>query len=59
VALAGLWLVGAQIAFNAGHVVAVVAPVSSLAVATAGGLLAIHLAERRDPPAARARVRRL
>jgi CHASE2 domain-containing sensor protein len=47
-ALAGVWLVGAQLAFNTGHVVAVVAPVSSLAVATAGGLLAIHLAERRD-----------
>jgi HD-GYP domain-containing protein (c-di-GMP phosphodiesterase class II)/CHASE2 domain-containing sensor protein len=48
VALAGLWLVAAQLAFNAGHVVAEVAPVSSLGVATAGGLLAIHLAERRD-----------
>jgi CHASE2 domain-containing sensor protein len=47
-ALAAAWLVGAQLAFEAGHVVAVVAPLAALLVATAGALIAIHLAERRD-----------
>jgi CHASE2 domain-containing sensor protein len=47
-ALAAAWLVGAQLLFNAGHVVAVVAPLASLLVATAGALIAIHLAELRD-----------
>jgi CHASE2 domain-containing sensor protein len=47
-ALGATWLVGAQVAFEAGHVVAVVAPLAALLVATAGALIAIHLAERRD-----------
>jgi CHASE2 domain-containing sensor protein len=47
-ALGAVWLVGAQLAFEAGHVVAVVAPLAALLVATAGALIAIHLAERRD-----------
>jgi CHASE2 domain-containing sensor protein len=46
--LAAAWLVGAQLAFDAGHVVAVVAPLAALLVVTAGALVAIHLAERRD-----------
>jgi len=48
VALGAAWLVGAQLAFEAGHVVAVVAPLAALLVATAGAVIAIHLAERRD-----------
>jgi CHASE2 domain-containing sensor protein len=47
-ALAAAWLVAAQLLFNAGHVVAVVAPLASLLFATAGALTAIHLAELRD-----------
>jgi CHASE2 domain-containing sensor protein len=47
-ALAGAWIVGAQVAFEEGHVVAVVAPLAALGIATAGALIAIHLAERRD-----------
>jgi CHASE2 domain-containing sensor protein len=47
-ALGVAWLVGAQVAFEAGHVVAVVAPLAALLIATAGALIAIHLAELRD-----------
>jgi CHASE2 domain-containing sensor protein len=47
-ALGAAWLVGAQLAFEAGHVVAVVAPLAALLVATAGALIAIHLAERNN-----------
>ena len=47
-ALGAAWLVGAQVAFAAGHVVAVVAPLAALLIATGGALFAIHLAERRD-----------
>jgi CHASE2 domain-containing sensor protein len=47
-ALGLAWLVGAQVAFEAGHVVAVVAPLAALLIATAGALIAIHLAELRD-----------
>ena len=47
-ALGAAWLVGAQLAFDAGHVVAVVAPLAALLVAAAGALIAIHLAERNN-----------
>ena len=47
-ALGGAWLLGAQAAFEAGHVVAVVAPLAALLVSTAGALIAIHLAERNN-----------
>jgi CHASE2 domain-containing sensor protein len=47
-ALGATWLVAAQLAFDAGHVVAVVAPLAALLVSTAGALIAIHLAERNN-----------
>jgi CHASE2 domain-containing sensor protein len=45
VALAGVFLVAAQVAFGAGVIVAVVAPLVALAAGTAGALVGRHLAE--------------
>jgi len=47
-ALAGLYLLAAQLAFNAGEIIAVVAPLCSLALGTAGALVTSHLVETKE-----------